>query len=139
VSVAKILLVDDNAADVSLLRMALNEQQEKYDLEVLRTGEDALRFIADRRTDASEPDPCIILLDLHLPRFDGLAILLAIRQSPELAHIHVVVLSGFASPVEQERIATLGAVYVQKPFQLSEFLELGARVMAICKSELAVS
>jgi CheY-like chemotaxis protein len=138
VSVAKILLVDDNTADVSLLRMALNEQEEEYDLEVLRSGEDALRFIEDRRTDAAEPDPCVILLDLHLPRFDGLAILQAIRQSPELAHIHVVVLSGFASPAERERIATLGAVYVQKPFQLSEFVELGARVMAICKSALPV-
>lgn len=139
-AVAKILVVDDNTADVGLLRMALNEQEERYDLEVLRTGEDALQFIQEQRTGRRvEPEPCVILLDLHLPRHDGLAILHAIRECPELAHIHVVILSGFASPAEKESIARMGALFVQKPFQLSEFFELGTRIMAICNSAVSLA
>jgi DNA-binding response OmpR family regulator len=133
-SVARILLIDDSAADINLLRLALDSQEENYELEVLRTGEDALKFIREQTGESSDRDPCVILLDLHLPQFDGLAILQAIRASSELSHVHVVVLSGLASPAEQERIAMLGAFYVQKPFHLTEFLELGAKIMAVCRS-----
>jgi len=133
-SPAKILLVEDNTADVSLLRMALDEQKEKYELEVLQSGEEALRFVEEHKTGKRKPEPCVILLDLHLARHDGLEILEAIRSAPNLGHIRVVVLSGFASPAEEERIATLGALYVQKPFHLSEFLNLGTRIIELCKS-----
>jgi CheY-like chemotaxis protein len=138
-SVAKILLVDDNNADISLLRMALDGQDEKYELEILRSGEDAIRYIQGHSSTLREPDPCVIILDLHLPRYDGLAILKAIRRSSDLAHIHVIILSGFASPAEQEGIASLGGLYVQKPFQLTEFLELGAKIMEICNSSATMA
>jgi CheY-like chemotaxis protein len=131
---AKILLVDDNTADINLLRLALDQQGEQYELEVLRSGEDALQFVREHREGLREPDPCVILLDLHLPRHDGLAILDAIRQSSNLGHIHVVILSGLASPAEKERISRLGGLYVQKPFRLTEFMELGAQIIAICRS-----
>ncbi len=138
-SIARILLIDDSTADVNLLRLALDAQNEKYELVVLRTGQDALRFIQDQTNEGKQPDPCVILLDLHFPGFDGLSILEAIRKSPELTHVHVVVLSGLASPTEQKQIAALGALYVQKPFQLTEFLELGATIMAICKGASALA
>jgi CheY-like chemotaxis protein len=137
-SVARILVVDDNAADINLLRLALDAQKEKYHMDVLRTGEDALRFIRDKAARENEPDPCVILLDLHLTHWDGLAVLEAIRQSPDLAHVNVIVLSGLASPQEKTRIAALGAVYRQKPFQLTEFMDLGAAVLAICKDANAL-
>jgi CheY-like chemotaxis protein len=108
-------------------------------MEVLRNGQDALRFIRDHATRENEPDPCVIVLDLHLPHFDGLAVLGAIRQSRDLSPVHVVVLSGLASPDEKKKIAALGAVYRQKPFQLSEFLELGAAVLTICKEATALA
>lgn len=133
-SVAKILVVDDNTADISLLRMALDEQNERYELEVLQSGDEALLFVDEHKKGLRDPEPCVILLDLHLARHDGLEILEAIRESPNLNHIHVVVLSGFASPVEEEKIAALGAVYLQKPFHLAEFLELGAKIIALCNT-----
>jgi CheY-like chemotaxis protein len=138
-STAKILVIDDNAGDINLLRLSLDAQKQDYQLEVLRSGEDAIRFVGDQASQMKEPDPCVILLDLHLPQFDGLAVLEAIRQSPELAHVHVVVLSGLASPAETEKIAKLGAVYRQKPFQLTEYLELGAAILTICKDAAALA
>jgi len=138
-STARILVVDDNAADINLLRMALDAQKENYHLEVLRNGQDALRFVQDQTGSEHGPDPCVILLDLHLPQFDGLAVLEAIRKTPALAHVHVVVLSGLASPEQKNKIAALGAVYRQKPFQLSEFLELGASVLMMCKGSTSLA
>jgi CheY-like chemotaxis protein len=138
-STARILVIDDNAADIHLLRMALDAQKENYHMEVLRNGQDALLFVREQAGGTKEPDPCVILLDLHLPQFDGIAILKAIREAPALAHVHVVMLSGMASPQQKEKIAGLGAIYRQKPFQLSEFLELGAAVLMICRDAVAVA
>jgi CheY-like chemotaxis protein len=138
-SVARILVVDDNAADINLLRLALDAQKETYHMDVLRTGQDALRFIRDQAAREKEPDPCVILLDLHLPQFDGIDVLAAIRQSSELGHVRVVVLSGMASPEEKVKIAALGAIYRQKPFQLADFMDLGAAILAICKDAAAMA
>jgi CheY-like chemotaxis protein len=135
-SAAKILLVDDNIADIKLLRFALDEQGEPYELQVLRTGEDAIRFIKAHGKANTDPNPCVILLDLHLPRYDGIAVLEAIRQSEELAHVKAVVLSGSASPSERSTIEELGAVYMQKPCELSHYLELGAKIIDLCGTGL---
>jgi CheY-like chemotaxis protein len=129
---ARILVVDDNTADIRLLRVALDQHGAEYVLEVLDNGEDALGFVDSHGRGSAEPEPCVILLDLHLPRYDGIAILQAIRQAPGLAHIHVVILSGMASPREKEKIANMGGVYRQKPFNLDEYFELGAEIFAIC-------
>ena len=138
-SPARILVVDDNTADVNLLRLALDQQGDDYTLDVLATAEEALRFVKESKNGVHRPPPCVILLDLHLPKYDGVAILQAIKQAPDLAHIHVVVLSGMASPAEKAKIANLGASYRQKPFGLNEYLDLGAEILAICQdsSEMA--
>ena len=130
---AKILLVDDNIADVKLLRIALDEQDGAYELDVLPTGEDALRFVQTHGT-SMQTDPCVIILDLHMPRYGGLDILVEIKGSPVLAHVSVVILSGAASPSEKRRIAELGASYMQKPSELSEYMELGSKIMDICSN-----
>ena len=138
-SPARILVVDDNTADVNLLRLALDQQGEKYELEVLETGEEALRFVREHRDGLQRPYPCVILLDLHLPKYDGLAILQAIKQAPVLAHIHVLVLSGMASPAERAKIANMGASYRQKPFDLGEYLDLGAEILALCQESSVIA
>jgi CheY-like chemotaxis protein len=130
----KILVVDDNTADTDLLRIALDEQHEEYELQVLATGEEALRFIREHKNGCHAGDPCVIILDLHLPRYDGISILQAVRETPVLDRIKVVVLSGSASPQERHEIAAMGALYRQKPFTLEEFLALGAEIFALCKS-----
>jgi CheY-like chemotaxis protein len=132
---ARIVVVEDNSADIGLLRMALNDQGEEYDLVVLNTGEEALRFVREHRTGIRGQEPCVIILDLHLPQYDGLEILQAVRQVPVLEHIKVIVLSGSASPDERREIDALGAVYREKPFVLQDFMVLGAEIFALCKNE----
>ncbi len=132
-SAAKILVVDDNAADINLLRVALDENDQEYELRVLQTGDEALRFVEAQKDGLKEPDLCVILLDLHLPRYDGLAVLRGIRHVGILSHIQVIVLSGAASPAERREISAMGAIYRQKPFDIQGFFDLGAEILAICK------
>jgi CheY-like chemotaxis protein len=136
---ARIVVVDDNTADVGLLRLALDQQGDDYELEILETADKALRFVQEHRDGLHGPQPCVILLDLHLPRYDGITILDAIRRAPLLARIHVIVLSGVATPQEQAKIAIMGATYRQKPFNLSGYLDLGAEILAICADSSSVA
>jgi chemotaxis family two-component system response regulator Rcp1 len=132
-SPARILVVEDNQADVFLLRHALDEHRKGYQLEVLRDGAEALRFVEDQRTLTRDPNPCAIVLDLHLPKHDGAAVLKAIRDEPTLAHIHVVALTSFASPTEEKEVRELGIrLYRSKPTDLDEWINLAGDILAIC-------
>jgi CheY-like chemotaxis protein len=77
----RIVVIEDSDSDMMLLRLALDQQQEDYELEILKNGEEAMRFVQDHRKGVREPEPCAILLDLHLPIYDGIEILGAISQS----------------------------------------------------------
>ena len=136
---SRIVLVDDNIADVKLLKMAFDEREKDYELQVLRSGGAALNFVQEHRAKGIHHDPCVILIDLNLPEYDGIVILKAIKDTPELANVHVVMLSGFASPRQREVIHSLGATYMQKPLELADYFALGSRVMDICDSARAAS
>jgi two-component system response regulator len=131
---ARILVIEDNPSEIVLLRYALDQHGEEYELETLRDGEEALRFVHEHRTGAREPEPCVILLDLYLPVYDGLAVLRAIRDAPVLEHINVVVLTALASPRQELEIESMGAVYKKKPSHLDDVLKLAAEVIEICKN-----
>src|ERR1035438_1128799 len=95
---AQILIIDNNRGEVQGLRGALTECGEPYELSVLQDGEAALRFVADHRSGLRQPEPCVIVLDLDLPKHDSLAVLAAIRAEPALSHIRVLVVSTLAVP-----------------------------------------
>jgi CheY-like chemotaxis protein len=135
---ARIVVIEDNPADVLLLRIALDERGEPYDLVVLSDGEQALAYIAEHAR-TSAPDPCAVVLDLHLPRYDGLAVLKALRASPELSHVRVAILTSAASPREEAELKNFGVnLYRQKPLMIEEFMHLGGEILALCADEQAV-
>jgi len=136
---ARILVIEDNAFDIVLLRHALDLQGEDYELEILSDGEAALRFVHEHRVRLRVPEPCVILLDLYLPIYDGLAVLRAIREAPALEHIHVVVLTALASPGQEIEIASMGALYRKKSTFLKDVIQLAAEIIAICKSSSATA
>lgn len=131
---ARIVVVEDIASDVRLLRHALEELGESAVLEVLRDGEEALQFVHEHRMFVRQPDPCVIVLDLHLPKYDGVAVLKAIKQEPSLAHIRIVVLTASSSPKEELDVRQMGVrLYRRKPSNLDEFIEVAREILAICK------
>jgi CheY-like chemotaxis protein len=133
VTVPTILVIEDNLADVHLLRHVLDEQGEEYYLEVLPDGEAALAFVAEHRAGIRQHDPCVILLDLHLPRYNGIEVLTVIREEPKLTHIHVVVLTSAASPADRAELAALGGICCIKPSDLADMQALAINIMALCK------
>jgi CheY-like chemotaxis protein len=129
---AKILIIEDNSSDVFLLRRALIAMRgENFDLEIAGDGERALQLI-DERNGPQEMRPCVILLDLHLPKHDGLEILRAIRKNPVMSEIRVVVTTNSASPKEVDELQGLGAGCRLKPTNLREFEQLATDLIAIC-------
>lgn len=134
----RIVIIEDNPADIFLFRRAFEQQGEEFDLEVLRDGEAALEFVREHRAGSRKPDPCVIVLDLHLPKYDGMAVLRAIRLEPTLEHVRVAVVTSLANPAEEAQLQDADVqLYRQKPSQLHEFLELGAEIFALCKSYLS--
>ena len=120
----RILLIDDNDADVYLVRRALKTAGLAIDFTVLKDGEEGLAFA--RGQDQSAPLPDLVVLDLNLPKIGGAEVLRAMKGNPALALIPVVVMSSSASKAEQAVIAELGAArYLTKSPDLAGFMKIG--------------
>jgi CheY-like chemotaxis protein len=131
-SPAKILVIEDNPGDLLLLRYGLDHHQNDYILSVLVDGEEAIRFVESQRS-VDSPDPCVIVLDLHLPKHSGPAVLKEIRKQPSLAHVHVVVWTTQGSPAEEREIFQLGVrLYKTKPSELDGWISLGGEILQLC-------
>jgi CheY-like chemotaxis protein len=134
-----IVIVEDNAADVLLFRLALDEQGEPYELTVLSDGAQALTFFEKYRLGMEKDDPCAILLDLRLPKHDGLEVLRALKREPSLEDIQVVMVTSGPVPSEDAaKIRALGGLLRQKPGSVSEVLSLAAEVLELCKEPALV-
>eukprot|EP01035_Chromulina_nebulosa_P026080 gene26080-34099_t len=89
----KVLLIEDNDSDAYLTRKAFEVCPVKIDILVMHNHRDVFRFLQGQKTDVVFPQPDLILLDLNLPKMDGLSILRKIKQDSMLSHIPVVILS----------------------------------------------
>lgn len=134
---ARILVIEDNPADVYLLRHSFDQHGEYYEMEILADGEEAIHFVEQQRT-SPDPEPCVIVLDLHLPKHDGKAVLEAIRKEPSLANVHVVALTSFATSVDEDELRQMGVrLCTTKPTELDEWVFLAGRILEICRERYA--
>ena len=131
---ARILMLEDSESDIFLLRHALDELAEEYELTVFRDGEQAVRHLTNSRTSKLEVEPCVVLLDLHLPRVDGMEVLRAIREESRFGEVPVILCTSGATPEQQAAIRALGAQYRPKPSDLDEVCKLAADLIELCKS-----
>jgi CheY-like chemotaxis protein len=107
-----ILLAEDNEMTITLVSAYL--QQQGYQVMVVRNGEEALDT-------AREYHPDLVLMDIQMPRMDGLEATRHMRARPELASIPVVALTALALPGDRERCLEAGAnEYVSKPVSLKQ-------------------
>lgn len=115
-----ILLVEDNDDDVCLTRRALKKANIANALDVVGDGIAALAYL--RAADAQSARPAIVLLDLKLPRLDGLSVLREIRADPLLRSQPVVVLTTSQEQQDVVQSYELGAnSYVRKPVDFEQF------------------
>ena len=129
-----ILLVEDNPDDVALTLRAFKRSHLMNPIAVARDGVEALDYLFGRGAHekrAPQALPTLVILDLKLPRLDGLGVLKAIRADDRTRFLPVVILTS--SKEEQDLISgyTLGAnSYVRKPVDFAEFVE-AAKVLGI--------
>jgi len=124
----EILLVEDNADDVDLTLRALRKEHMANQIHVVRDGEEALAFLFD----PAKPDHAslkLVLLDLKLPKVDGLEVLKAVKSDPRTRRIPVVVMTSSREESDLVRSYDLGVnSYLQKPVDFDQFRDVVKRM-----------
>jgi two-component system, chemotaxis family, response regulator Rcp1 len=132
----RIILVEDNPADVFLIEEALRAHEVSFEITWVRNGEQAIALIDRGETN----NPELFLLDLNLPRVDGRDILAKIRRTPGLAKIPVIIMTSSDSPQDRRETAKLGATcYIKKPPTLDEFIMVGEIIGNVVTASVASS
>ena len=122
----KLLVVEDNPSDVMILRRALDEHGVRYEMAVMQDGEQAIEYLGSCE-EGHIPD--LIVIDVNLPKEDGLGVLLKYRFRPSLSKIPIVILTSSDALSDRSRAEMLGAdVFLRKPIQLEEFLKIGGKI-----------
>jgi CheY-like chemotaxis protein len=127
-TVVEILLVEDNPDDVELALFALNKNHFANKIHVVRDGEEALDFLFCRGSHASrgfENPPKVVLLDLKLPKVEGLEVLRAMKTDIRTKAVPVVVMTSSKQQRDMVEGYRLGVnSYIQKPIDFSEFQDI---------------
>ena len=127
--IVKILLVEDNPADVRLTKEAFKESKIYEDLYVVKDGVEAIAFLRQQGEYKDVPRPDLILLDLNLPKKDGREVLEDIKKDPILRRIPVVILTTSKAHEDIIRTYDLHAnCYVTKPVDLDEFIKVARTI-----------
>ena len=124
--VKKILIVDDSPKDVELAITALREKNLANEVIVAEDGEEALDYLYRRGSfeNYEKGNPAVILLDIKMPKMNGIELLKQIRTDPELQLIPVIMLTSSREEKDLVECYRLGAnSYVVKPVDISQFID----------------
>ena len=122
--------MEDNPADVFLIRDAIRVSGVAARVHVINNGEDAIRFFDSADTDDSAPCPGMVILDINLPKIQGNQVLQHLRQSRRCGEAAVIVAST-SDALEDRRMVVLATgtnVYFRKPSAYDEFMKLGGLI-----------
>ncbi len=126
IRLGRILLADDSRNDVELTLLALGESNLANEVDVVRDGAEALDYLYRREKYIQREDqnPALVLLDLKMPKVDGLEVLKKVKTDPALKTIPVVVLTSSREETDLVSSYNLGAnAFVIKPVDFHEFLD----------------
>lgn len=122
-----ILLIEDSPVDVDLTLRAFDRQHLLNPVEIARDGEEALAWLP--RWESGEPLPAVILLDLNLPRVNGLTVLSTLKSTPLTQCVPVVVLTTSKEDRDIDAAYRMGAnSYIVKPVAFDAFMEVARQI-----------
>jgi CheY-like chemotaxis protein len=122
----RLLVIEDNSADVDLLRRALASAGLDCQLTVVDDGADAMALF---RPGSATPAPDLAIVDLNLPKHGGLEIIERMRANPTFAEVPVIILSSSPSMRDRSKMKTFQIKrYIVKPADLQEFMKIGWQI-----------
>ena len=126
----RILLVEDDPNDVELIKLALESYNFVNQIDVVMDGEEALTYLQGRAGESfATPLPRLVLLDLKLPKVDGIDVLRAIRNHPRTRELVVVVMTSSAESQDLNACYDLSVnSYIVKPLDFQQFIEVTRQV-----------
>ena len=123
-----ILLVEDNLDDVEITKRALKQAKVINNLHVVRDGQEAIDFLfrqGEYRDKTDLPNPGLILLDINMPRLNGVEVLKRLKENGVLKHIPVIMLTVSKRDEDIVRSYRYGCnSFIQKPVDFDKFVEL---------------
>jgi chemotaxis family two-component system response regulator Rcp1 len=126
----EVVLIEDNSADIFLIGRALKEAGLTFNLRTFKDGESAMSFV-ENMAGAEAATPDLFVMDWNLPRVHGRELLAAIGHCDRLLKTPRIVLTSSESPADREMVERLGGVFVSKPRNLEEFLQIGRRIKTL--------
>ena len=130
----KILLADDDPEDRSIIQDAMDENNRPGILQFAENGEQVLAIL--EKSLHSAGGPCLIVLDLNMPKLNGTQTLRAIKNDERFRHISVIMYSTSINPLEKEKCMELGAHdYLTKPITFTEGMATAKKFLAFCDSQ----
>lgn len=130
---SRILIIDDNEADLFLVKEALRREGLDCDIISITDGAQAIAFLCGPGADANCPD-CIVL-DINLPKVGGDQVLKTIREHPPVADVPILVWSSsLRTETDGLRDHAKPAIFMEKPTDLREFLGIGAKIRSLLET-----
>ena len=130
----RILLVDDDADDREIITDALKALNADIQVATADNGEEALRILSGLLT--NEKVPCLIVLDLNMPKMNGAQALKALKIHEEFQKVSVIIYSTSINDVEREKCLKLGAhSYISKPLSYNECLQTAKLFLSLCEAK----
>jgi two-component system, chemotaxis family, response regulator Rcp1 len=121
----EILLVEDSLVDARFAIAALQKSQIKHRLTLVRDGEEALEFVGQLGKFSRAPRPDLILLDLLMPKKDGIEVLTELKQDYNLKNIPVVIMTGSDAQEDMVKCELLHVdSFISKPVNIEKFLSV---------------
>lgn len=131
-----IVVIEDSQADIMLLEQAFKEAAVDCRIRSISDGAEARDYIQTLSSHSQRPD--LLLLDMNIPKIDGLALLAEVRHSADLRDIPVVVWSSTRGPRESAAASKLGVTdFVVKPVTLAGWTELACRLSDLARGRSA--
>lgn len=125
-----ILCADDDEDDIQLLQEAIKEADGRYRLVKAHDGVDALKQLHDMNEKGMLP--CLVVLDINMPKMDGRKTFLSIREHEAYADIPVVIFSTSSSPLDKMFFAKKNVEYITKPVNYNFLVEVAKKLLSYC-------
>ena len=128
--VSTILCVDDDEDDLFFIREIISSQQHSFDIAEAKNGWEALNYL--EFTLAKNLLPCLIIMDMNMPKMDGKQTIHKIKENEQLAMIPIVVFTTSTSNADRKYFESQGIRFISKPFDYKIFERQIIELLAFC-------